>query len=105
LSQDYWQTFSKRRGEKISLQLTGPAFANVQTKFQNMVVAETVPHGRALFLDGKIQSGQNDEFVYHECLVHPALVAHPGPRRVFIAGGGEGRRHGRFSGTTRSNRS
>jgi spermidine synthase len=31
-----------------------------------------------------------DEFVYHEALVHPALVAHPAPRRVLIAGGGEG---------------
>jgi len=28
--------------------------------------------------------------VYHELLVHPALLHHPSPRRVFIAGGGEG---------------
>ena len=28
--------------------------------------------------------------MYHEMLVHPALLSHPAPRRVFIAGGGEG---------------
>ena len=28
--------------------------------------------------------------MYHECLVHPALLAHPCPKTVFIAGGGEG---------------
>jgi spermidine synthase len=90
LPQDLWQTFSKRRGERISLQLTGAPTVEVKTSFQTLALVETIPHGRALFLDGKIQSGQADEFIYHECLVHPALVAHAGPRRVFIAGGGEG---------------
>lgn len=33
---------------------------------------------------------QKDEAIYHECLVHPALLAHPNPKRVFIGGGGEG---------------
>lgn len=90
MPQDYWQTFSKRRGERISLQLTGAPPVSVKTKFQAMDIVDTIPYGRALFLDGKIQSGQADEFIYHESLVHPALVAHVGPRRVFIAGGGEG---------------
>jgi thermospermine synthase len=39
-------------------------------------------------LDGKLQSSQRDEFIYHEALVHPALISHPGPSSVFIAGGG-----------------
>ncbi|MFC1935070.1 fused MFS/spermidine synthase, partial [Chloroflexota bacterium] len=30
------------------------------------------------------------EFVYHETLVQPAMITHPGPETVFIAGGGEG---------------
>jgi len=45
---------------------------------------------QTLFLDGKVQSSEVDEWVYHELLVHPALLHHPSPRRVFIAGGGEG---------------
>jgi spermidine synthase len=87
---DLWQTFSKRRGERISLQLTEVPSVRVQTRFQAMEIVDTVPYGRCLFLDGKMQSGQADEFVYHEALVQPAMVAHPAPRRVFIAGGGEG---------------
>jgi spermidine synthase len=90
LPQDFWQTFSKRRGERTSLLLTGAPKVSVKTSFQAMDIVDTVAYGRALFLDGKIQSSQTDEFIYHECLVHPALVAHAGPRRVFIAGGGEG---------------
>jgi spermidine synthase len=41
-------------------------------------------------LDEKIQSTESDEYIYHEALVHPSLLAHPNPKRVFIAGGGEG---------------
>lgn len=41
-------------------------------------------------LDGKIQSASIDEYIYHESLVQPAMSLHPCPKRVFIAGGGEG---------------
>jgi len=41
-------------------------------------------------LDGKIQSSEVDEFIYHEALVQPSMITHPCPERVFIAGGGEG---------------
>lgn len=61
-----------------------------RTRYQQVSVLETVPFGRSLVLDGKTQSSEADEFVYHEGLVQPAMMAHPGPQRVFIAGGGEG---------------
>lgn len=87
---DLWKTFSKRRGEQTSLQLVAPPILRLQTPFQQLEIVDTVPYGRCLFLDEKIQSGQTDEFIYHEALVQPAMVTHPAPRRVFIAGGGEG---------------
>lgn len=43
---------------------------------------------QTLFLDGKVQSSEIDEWVYHECLVHPAMLHHPNPKTVFICGGG-----------------
>ncbi len=43
---------------------------------------------QVLLLDGKVQSAEADEFVYHELLVHPAMLLHPSPKRVFICGGG-----------------
>jgi spermidine synthase len=31
-----------------------------------------------------------DEFVYHEMLTHPGLLAHPAPKSVCVVGGGDG---------------
>jgi spermidine synthase len=61
-----------------------------QTRFQSVQVMITGSFGKCLVLDGKIQSSETDEFIYHEGLVHPAMLAHPCPETVFIAGGGEG---------------
>jgi spermidine synthase len=61
-----------------------------RTQYQEVVLLETALFGRTLVLDGKTQSAEVDEFVYHEGLVQPAMVAHPSPQNVFIAGGGEG---------------
>ncbi len=61
-----------------------------RTDYQEVQVLDTVPYGRSLVLDGRTQSTEADEWVYHEALVQPAMVAHDDPRRVFIAGGGEG---------------
>ena len=61
-----------------------------KTKFQSAEVIDTSAFGRCLVLDQKVQSAEMDEFIYHEALVHPAMVAHPNPRTVFVAGGGEG---------------
>jgi spermidine synthase len=62
-----------------------------QTKFQEMDIVLTGSYGKALILDGKLQSNETDEFIYHEAIVHPAFAAHPsGPERVMIVGGGEG---------------
>lgn len=61
-----------------------------RSKYQEIVVVETEEYGRALILDNLIQSTEADEHYYHEMLVHPAMVAHPNPRRVLILGGGEG---------------
>jgi len=61
-----------------------------QTKFQSVQIINTGSFGICLVLDGKIQSSEADEFIYHEALVHPAMLTHPHPEKVFIAGGGEG---------------
>ena len=60
------------------------------TKFQKAQIVETKTFGICLVLDGKIQSSAKDEYIYHEALVHPAMLTHPEPHSIFIAGGGEG---------------
>ena len=60
------------------------------TAYQKVEVLDSYEFGRSLVLDGKTQSTELDEFIYHESLVHPAMLCHPGPKSVFIGGGGEG---------------
>ncbi|MEZ4426915.1 MAG: fused MFS/spermidine synthase [Nannocystaceae bacterium] len=63
-----------------------------RTPFQQVVIQRFQYDGfseRALTIDGHGQSTTTDEHIYHELLVHPALLLHPAPRAVFIAGGGE----------------
>ncbi len=64
--------------------------ATARTEFQAMQIVDTADFGRALLLDGTWQSATLDEFIYHESLVHPAMLTHGRPKRVLILGGGEG---------------
>jgi spermidine synthase len=65
--------------------------ASARTKFQQAEILETASYGKCLVLDGRIQSSQADEFIYHEALVHPGLLAVDGaPARALVIGGGEG---------------
>ncbi len=61
-----------------------------KTKYQTFDIAEEYVVGKCLILDGKIQSSLKDEYIYHESLVHPAMISHPAPKKVIIIGGGEG---------------
>lgn len=61
-----------------------------RTEYQEVLIGDTAGWGRALFLDGLLQSSEFDEQVYHSALVHPAMFAHPAPKHVLIGGGGEG---------------
>src|SRR2546430_16714413 len=62
-----------------------------QTKFQHVEILQTAAYGKTLVLDGRIQSSQGDEFIYHEALVHPGMLAvEAAPRSALVIGGGEG---------------
>ena len=60
-----------------------------------LVLAESPTYGRFLATDGELQSTQSDETIYHEHLVHPAIIAYRAlygekPLRVLVLGAGEG---------------
>ena len=65
-----------------------------QTKFQFMEIMETHSYGKCLVLDGRIQSSQADEFIYHEMLAHVPILAVKAAKgrvdKVLIVGGGDG---------------
>lgn len=65
-----------------------------RSKFQTVFIMDTIPLGRILVMDGAMQCAQYDEFIYHESLIHPSMLAATeegtaGPKRVFIAGGAD----------------
>jgi spermidine synthase len=61
-----------------------------QTQWQSLEVLDLEGPGRTLILAGTLQTSLNEEFFYHEPLVHIPLFAHANPHRVLIIGGGDG---------------
>jgi len=61
-----------------------------RTRYQEVEIVVFEEYGLSLILDGLVQSTEADEAIYHEALVHPAMVTHGSPERVLIIGGGEG---------------
>ncbi len=61
-----------------------------ESQYQKIEVIRTGQFGRCLLLDGKMQSTERDEFIYHESLVHPVMMLSDRVERVLVAGGGEG---------------
>lgn len=61
-----------------------------KSPYQSIEIIHSGNLGRCLLLDGKMQSSEVDEFIYHEALVHPIMLLSESVDRVLIAGGGEG---------------
>ncbi len=51
---------------------------------------DTHQFGRLFRLDGRLMTSEGDEFFYHECMTHPAALAHPNPESILVIGGGDG---------------
>jgi spermidine synthase len=64
--------------------------ARVVSPFQRIEVWDTPQLGRLLTLDDRPMTSVGDEFIYHECMTHPAALAHPAPRKALVLGGGDG---------------
>lgn len=62
---------------------------------KEVVIAKSAEYGRMLFTDGELQSTEGDEAIYHEHLVHPAVLTYKTlygdkPLCVCVLGAGEG---------------
>ncbi|HEY3599829.1 MAG TPA: polyamine aminopropyltransferase [Paraburkholderia sp.] len=64
--------------------------AHVDSPYQRIEVWDTPQLGRLFTLDGRPMTSTGDEFIYHECMTHPAALAHPAPRVALVLGGGDG---------------
>ncbi|MFM0072849.1 polyamine aminopropyltransferase [Paraburkholderia sediminicola] len=64
--------------------------ARVDSPYQRIEVWDTPQLGRLFTLDGRAMTSTGDEFIYHECMVHPAALAHLSPKAALVLGGGDG---------------
>lgn len=76
-------------GLRVSYKLDR-VLASTTSDMQKVDLVDLHPFGTTLLIDGLVQSSQLDEHVYHESLVHPAMLMHTLPKTVYIGGGGEG---------------
>ncbi|KAH9818053.1 Saccharopine dehydrogenase-domain-containing protein [Melampsora americana] len=76
-------------GQAMSLQVKKILHVE-KSKFQDVLVFQSVAHGNVLVLDGAIQCVENDEFSYQEMIAHIPLNSHPNPEHVLVIGGGDG---------------
>jgi len=82
--------FLDKEGNRVICHRIKKHLLSIRTKFQIVELIDTHNFGRMVILDDKIQSSEADEFIYHEALVHPAMITHPHPEIILILGGGEG---------------
>ena len=73
----------------LSLRHAGRVFRR-QSQIQRVEVLNSYRYGKMLILDGAVAFSETDECVYHEMIVHPAVLTHGGVRRALIIGGGDG---------------
>jgi len=90
-SQSYKWFFETTTAFEGHMHAIARTIVEAQTKFQHVEILQTAAYGKTLVLDGRIQSSQGDEFIYHEALVHPGMLTIEGPpRSALVIGGGEG---------------
>lgn len=72
-----------------SLTYTDTIIYSKSTPYQRIILTKKGKVLR-LFLNGNLQFSSDDEYRYHEALVHPGLQALPNARNVLVMGGGDG---------------
>ena len=82
--------FGERIAAGFHSTFEGELLHSERSSFQKLDVYEHPFFGRVLTLEDLIQTTEQDEFCYHEMLVHPSLSSRDEIGRVLIIGGGDG---------------
>ena len=65
-----WYTESASPYDRRSVSVRACLFMG-RTAFQNVTILDTHDYGKMLIIDDQPQSAEEDEYIYHEALVHP----------------------------------
>ena len=60
------------------------------SKYQHIVLTQSTSREISCYINGRLQFNSADEYIYHENLVHPAMMIAPRHRNILILGGGDG---------------
>lgn len=89
IREDHWFTeVAEEIGTAFSLRIREKLHEE-KSEFQTIAVYETTHYGRLLTIDGYVMLTGRDNFVYHEMMTHPAILAHGNVREAAIIGGGD----------------
>ncbi len=61
-----------------------------QVDGEDLLIFDNRTFGKVLVVNGELRLTEKDEFIYHEMMVHPALLGHGKPTSVLIIGGETG---------------
>ena len=86
---ELWFTEKHTEHVKFSIQVDRQLYSS-QSEFQRIDIFSSKEFGRFLTLDGYMMLTQEDEFIYHEMMVHVPMAVHPKVRKVLVIGGGDG---------------
>lgn len=86
---EFWVTEKQTPDLSLSIKARATLF-HKSSNYQDILIVDTLQHGKVLLLDNKFQTADVDEFIYHEMIAHVALYSHPAPSKVLVIGGGDG---------------
>ncbi len=89
MKRDFWfqETVRDQVGQIIRVK---DSLVSEKTPFQQIGVLDTDQFGRILVLDGAVNVGEKDEFIYSEMLAHVPFFVHPHVENLLVVGGGDG---------------
>ncbi len=86
---DFW--FSENHTENVKLSIRVDKHLYTHTSpFQRIDIFESLEFGRFMTLDGYMMLTEKDEFIYHEMIVHIAMVMALHAKKVLVIGAGDG---------------
>ena len=69
---------------------TTELLAECHSPVQHIEIVQTPLFGRAMRIDGCFMTSEQDEFFYHEPMVHLPAITHGDPHQALVVGGGDG---------------
>ena len=76
--------------DRLVINRVDSILVSITSEFQKIDIFQTPHFGTVLALDGVIQVAENDEYIYHELLIHPASLLLPKITSALVMGGGDG---------------